>query len=186
MNDEKTINLYLQRNPDAISQTATLYGERIFRIALSITSDEEDSKEAENDTYLAAWDSIPPNRPYSYLFSFLSKIVRNLSIDILRRKNATKRAANIISITFELEQSIPSSDSTERASEEGEVVYAINSFLERLLERDRVLFIRRYFFAEKINEIATRFSLSESLIKSSLARSRKKLLKHFESEGITI
>ncbi len=186
MDSTKIVNLYLQRNPDAISHTTALYGERLFRLALAITRDEQDSKEAENDTYLSAWDSIPPNKPYSYLFSFLAKITRNLSIDIIRKKGAQKRGANLTAITSELEQSIPSSDNTERKIEEGEIVLALNAFLENLSERDRVLFVRRYFFAEKISEIAVRFSLSESLVKSSLARNRKKLLKHFESEGITI
>ncbi len=186
MNDKTIVNSFLARNPDAIADTATLYGEKLFRIAVAITADEQDSKEAENDTYLAAWDNIPPNKPYSYLFSFLSKIIRNLSIDVIRKKNALKRGVNLTTITAELEQSIPAGDSTEKLTEEREITLSINRYLENISPRDRVLFTRRYFFAEKISEIAVKYSFSESLVKSSLMRSRKKLLKHFESEGIII
>ena len=183
MEDEKIIELYFSRSENALFETEKKFEKYLLKIAYNILFDSEDSKECVNDTYLKAWDIIPPQKPKK-LSLFLGKITRRLAIDIFRKKHAEKRGNSEYSLSLcELDECIPDGFSTEKEFEKNELSKSINRFLETLSEENRKIFICRYFYSDSIKEIASFFGTSESRIKSSLFRSRKALKTHLEKEG---
>ncbi len=184
MNDENIIALYFKRDESAITETDAMYGKKLDRLSFSIVKNSEDSQECVNDTYLKAWNNIPPTRPM-YLFAYLAKICRFLSFDRLDYKKAKKRSADVVTLSDELMNTIPS-HLTEYDVEEQELGRILTNFIRTLSEDSQVLFVRRYFYMEKISDIASRYRVSESKVKTSLFRSRKKLKKYLEGEGIFI
>ncbi len=181
MNDELIIEMYLKRDERAIAVTQEKYHQKLHRISHNLILNGEDASECVNDTYLKAWNNIPPSEPYGYFFSFLAKITRNLSLDAYRKKHRQKRSAEIISLTAEVEQCIPSKD----LGSDGELVESINCFLHSVKQDERVAFVLRYWHFESISHIAKRMGFSESKVKSMLLRTRSKLRIHldFEKEG---
>ena len=184
MDDRTLIELYNQRNESAISETQIKYGRYCFSIAYAILNSNEDSEECVNDTYLKVWNSIPPHAPT--LFSaFIGKITRNTAIDRYLALRAQKRNSGVELAIDELSECL--SDTNEGdISDELALKNAINSFLEALPKRDRVVFMRRYWFASSVKDIAEKLSLSESNVKVILMRTREKFKKHLENEGIII
>lgn len=177
MDDKQILDLYWERSEVAISETSKKYGKYCRYIAFNILHNDEDSEECVNDTYLRAWNSIPPNRP-SVLKTFLGKITRNLSLDRYELLNAKKRNGGQMPLVFdEIQECIPSLDSTENIVEEIALTDILNRFLSSLSLEQRKIFMRRYWYLSPIKEIATEYGMSESKIKMSLFRSRNELKK---------
>ena len=176
MDDSQIINLYFARDENAIIETKNKYQNMCYRIAQNILHNREDSEECVNDTWLFTWNNIPPRRP-SVFSSFVSKITRNTAIDRYRKRNAQKRVdSHMEDIAGEVEKigNAISSD-IEDYLKKKELVKLFDFFLGKLSERDRDIFIRRYWYMDPIKKIADRHACGESKIKSILARSRKKL-----------
>ena len=183
MEDKRIIELYWQRSEEAISQTASKYGAYCRSIAWNILCNSEDSEECVNDTYLRAWDTIPPQRPRG-LQTFLGKITRNLSLDRWRRNHAQKRDSGVFLALEELEECVPGCDGN--MSEDIAVRDALNGFLDSLKPAHRKIFLRRYWYLSPVKEIAQDYGISESKVKMILLRTREKLKAHLESEGIVL
>ena len=131
MEDSRILELYWQRDEQAIEETAQKYAERLRWIAGNILQDPETVKECENDTYLAAWNSIPPHRPDKYLFAYLAKIMRNCALDRWAKQTTQKRNAQIVELTAEMQQCIPSAESVEQTLQQKELAGVISAFLRR-------------------------------------------------------
>lgn len=186
MKDSELIDLYFSRNQLAIEETKNKYGHYCYKIAYNILNNNEDSEESVNDTYLVAWNSIPPQSPAN-LAAFLGKITRNLSLKKLRSMSALKRGAkNTPTVFHELEECIPSNMSIDENLEAKELSISINKFLEKLPDYQRKVFICRYWYFESTKDISKRFSFSESKVKMILKRTRDKLTLHLEKEGYII
>ena len=186
MEDLKIIELFFERNENAISETERKYGRYLSKIAFNILFDAEDCKDCVNDTYMKAWNTIPPQKP-KVLRTFLGKITRHLAIDVFRKKHAEKRGNSEFALSLsELDECIPDNLSAETAFEEKELSESINRFLSSLSGENRDIFICRYFYSDSIKDIASFFGTSESKVKSSLFRSRKALKEHLEKEGFDL
>ena len=153
---------------------------------MGITSDHQTSEECENDTYLQAWNLIPPNEPVTYLFAFLARIVRHISIDRCRERTSLKRAGYIVELSKEMEMCLPSSDDIERNIAAQELGKSISSYLHTISQEKRVIFVRRYFYFDSIEKISKRCAISESKVKSSLFRTRNGLREYLIKEGYTL
>ena len=129
MEDEEIVELYLERNEEAIRYTSEKYGTKLRHISFRITGDAQTSEECENDTYMEVWKRIPPNEPRNYFFQFLSRIARNISINRCIERNRLKRSAYIVEFTTEMEQCIPSPDDADRRIESEEIGRIISAFL---------------------------------------------------------
>lgn len=186
MNDEEIVELYIKRDENAIRQTQRKFGKHIINISKNITGSELTAEEVENDTYLHAWENIPPTEPRTYLFAFLARIARNLSISICRERSALKRNAMLVELSDEMEECIPSSVSVEAEAEGNMLLELINKFLFSKSEDKRNIFMRRYWYLDSVGEIAKRFGISESNVKTSLFRMRTELREFLEAQGIQI
>lgn len=186
MQDEKIIELYWQRHESAINETEQKYGPYLTKIAFNILNNIEDSRESVNDTYLKAWNSMPPQKP-SILKTYLGKITRQLSIDVFRARNRQKRGSSqyVISLS-ELEECISSNHSVEQEIELELLGKTINNFICALPEQNRHIFVCRYYFCDSIKDISAFFGMSESKVKSILHRARLTLKNHLESEGFFV
>ncbi|MBQ4467611.1 MAG: RNA polymerase sigma factor [Firmicutes bacterium] len=186
MDDNQIVELYLQRDETAIKHSAIKYGIRLRTIANRIVKDQQTAEECENDTYLEAWNTIPPHEPGNYLFAFLARITRHLSLNCCRDRSRLKRSAFICELSEEMEQCIPAPDDTECRIDEIVLNEAINDFLGNLSEEKRNVFLRRYWYLDSIADISKRFALSESKVTSMLFRCRKQLREHLIKEGYTL
>ncbi len=186
LEDEKIVELYLQRDETAIENTAEKYGKRLRSVSYGMVHDSETAEECENDTYMEAWNRIPPHEPKSYLYAFLARITRHISLNCCRRKNALKRSAFISELSAEMEECIPAPDDTECRLDEMAFAEIINRFLCGLDEEKRNIFVRRYWYLDSVTKISARFSVSESKVKTVLFRCRKNLREFLEKEGYTL
>lgn len=186
MEDEEIVTLYLERNEDAIQHTSEKYGRRLRLLSLSITGDSQTAEECENDTYLEAWKAIPPHEPRTYFFAFLAKITRQLSLNCCRRRNRLKRSAYISQFSEELEQCIPAPDDMECRIDNLALREAINTFLGQLNTEKRCVFLRRYWYMDSISDIAKRYALSESKVKTMLFRIRKEFREYLIKEDYNL
>ena len=186
MDDNQIVELYLQRDETAIKHSAIKYGIRLRTIANRIVKDQQTAEECENDTYLEAWNTIPPHEPGNYLFAFLARITRHLSLNCCRDRSRLKRSAFICELSEEMEQCIPAPDDTECRIDEIVLNEAINDFLGNLSEEKRNVFLRRYWYLDSIADISKRFALSESKVTSMLFRCRKQLRENLIKEGYTL
>jgi len=183
MEDKKIVDLYWARSEHAIHETDVKYGKYCWSIAYGILTSAEDADESVNDTWLDAWDSMPPHRP-SILSTFLGKITRRLSIDKWRRRGAAKRGGGELPLVLEeLQDCLAAPEDPARQAEERELIESIDRFLARLDRRERDVFVSRYWFTAPVKTIARRFDISESSVKTMLFRSRRKLLAHLQAEG---
>ena len=185
MDDSGIIDLYWHRHDTAIAQTEQKYGQYCRVIAFNILHNREDADECANDTYLAAWNAIPPQRP-GRLSAFLGRITRNIALNKYDYYNADKRSSAFTMLLSELEECLPSQDDVVSQYEAGETSRLITGFLQGQSHECRTVFLRRYWFSDTITEIAARFGMSESKVKSILFRTRKKLKQHLEKEGVTL
>ena len=184
MNDNQIIELYWERSEDAISQTAVKYGGYCYMIAHNILANREDSEESVNDTWLAAWNTMPPKRP-RYLAAFLGKMTRYISLDRWKKRTALKRGSGEVPLVLdELEECIVGEDSVEKEYLQKEFARALNQFLEKLPKTERQVFLCRYWYMDSIEDIAERYDFTQSKVASMLHRTRGKLRKMLEQEGI--
>ena len=185
MEDRKILDLYESRNEEAITQTKVKYGAYCLSIAMRILQNCEDAAECENDTYLKAWNTIPPKKP-SLLSSYLGAIIRNLSLDRLRKKNALKRS-ELVWVSFEeLEECLPSDKSIHEEMETKELAEYISAFLHSLPCDDCNVFLNRYWYFLSIKEISEKYGFTQSKVKMMLSRTRNKLSAYLSKEGILI
>lgn len=186
MQDEKIVELYWLRHENAIRETEHKYGQYLIKIAHNILNNIEDSRESVNDTYLRAWNSMPPNKP-AVLKTYLGKITRQISIDIFRSKNRQKRSNSQYALSlYELEECIPDNMCTEQEIELRLLGKTINEFLYTLPEQTRHIFVCRYYFCDSVKSISSYYALTESKVKSILYRTRQALKNHLEREGFFI
>lgn len=183
MEDSLILDLFFERNENAIKETDCKYGKKLMSISQNITENRLDAEECVNDTYVAVWNQIPPTRPDNY-GAFLCRIVRNISYNLFHKNNAKKRSACIISLDDELSEIIPDTKHVE--SDEMELGAAIDNFLRSQDKSTRLLFVRRYFYGDSISALSKLSGLAESAISMRLMRSRKKLRVYLEKEGFTI
>ena len=183
MDDLRIIELYFDRNEQAITETDTKYGKLCHSIAYNILNNHEDSEECLNDTWLSAWNYMPPKRP-SRLAVFVGRITRGLAIDCFRRKHAAKRPdARRTDVCLEMDE-LSLSYTIEDQMAERELIKEIEKFLQKLPEADRDIFIRRYWYLDSIKEIAKRHKVSAGCVKTNLCRNRKKLFRILEREAM--
>lgn len=183
MDDTRIVDLYLQRNESAIRESAEKYGARLRFLADGIVCDRQTAEECENDTYLNAWNAIPPHEPRQYLYAFLARITRHLALNACRSRRALKRSAAICRLSAEMEQCLPVADQAQSRLDAASLTDAINRFLGSLDPEKRNLFVRRYWYLDSVAELAARFSLSQSKVKTTLFRCRTGLREHLEKEG---
>lgn len=184
MDDEHIIELYVARDERAISETEVKYGHYCGALARQILSDPLDAEEVVSDTWLKAWGAIPPMRP-GVLKLFLAKIVRNLSFSRWRAQTAQKRGGGEIDLALEELKDCAGADGDPGAALElKELVAAIERFLHAVPERDRNIFLRRYFYVDSVEQIADRAGLKQSNVLMILSRVRKKLKDYLIQEGL--
>lgn len=183
MEDGLIVDMYLKRDESAIDQTAQKYGHKLRAIALRILEDDPSSEECENDTYLEAWNLIPPNEPRTYLFPFLGRITRHLALDMCRKRSAAKRSAVLCELSDEMSECLSSSDNTESQIDTMAFTETVNEFLKGLPKEQRMLFVRRYWYFDTVSDLSSGFGWSRSKVKTTLFRLREKLRGHLEKEG---
>jgi RNA polymerase sigma-70 factor (ECF subfamily) len=184
MDDTMILELYQSRSESAIAETARKYGSYCLAIATNILKDRRDAEECVNDTYYKVWEAVPPQQP-AVFSSFIGRITRNTSLDKYKARSRKKRAGNEFTLLLsELEDCIPSGSRVEDEVDEMLTAACIDNFLSGIDKESRVIFMRRYFYADSVKQVAERLAMSESKIKSNLFRTRNKLKAHLESEGI--
>lgn len=186
MDDSRIIMLFWQRNEDAITETQRKYGRYCYSIAYQILNNNEDAEECVNDTYIGAWNAIPPYRPEK-LSVFLGRITRNLALKKWRAKNAAKRGGGETALAMhELEACISSGNNIEAYLNAEELAEIINVFLGGLSVAERRVFLCLYWYFDSISDISVQFGFTQSKVKMMLKRTREKLLRHLEQEEIWI
>ena len=186
MDDTQIVALYWARDEAALAESEQKYGGYCRAIALGILESREDAAECVNDTWLRAWEAMPPRRP-SRLDTFLGKLTRNLSLDRWRALRAQKRGGGeYMAALEELGECVPPSPGADQAVLDRELEALVNRFLGGLPARDCNVFLRRYWYVEPLEVIAARYGLKENTVKTILRRTREKLRVYLEKEGIVI
>ena len=181
--DGAIIDLLFERSEQAITELERAYGAAVRKTAANLLHCRQDAEECVNDTWLGVWNSIPPHRPHP-LVSYVCKITRNLAVSRLRSAAADKRNRSLDLVLDELEDCIPSGFDVEGAMAAKELAAAIDRFLETLPYDDRFLFVRRYWFADPVKEIAAMTRQRENRVSVRLFRLREKLRKSLQKEGL--
>lgn len=186
MDDNKIVQMYWDRNELAIPATSKKYGNYCTSIAKNILGNKEDAEECVNDTYMNAWNSMPPHRP-SVLSTFLGKITRNLSLNRYKQIHADKRGGgNLPQALDELEEFVSGTDDVEKEINRRELVEAIDKFLSTLSSNKRGIFICRYWYFDSISDIASRFEMTENNVSVTLNRLRMKLHNYLIERGFEL
>ena len=186
MEDEKIVELYWQRNEQAISETEKKYGLWLLKIAENILKDTEDSREVINDTYFKAWCTMPDKRPV-HLGAYLSGIARSGAIDIWRSRHRKKRSPDTYLVSLEeLEECIPDKTDTEEIVEGKLLEDAIDWFLRTLSKEARTAFLCRYYYTDSLKEIAGYLGTNERRVRNLLYTVRKKLKEYLKKEGFVL
>lgn len=184
MDDSRIVALYWQRQEEAITASAQKYGPYCNTISYNITCSKEDAEECVNETWLRSWNTIPPQRP-TLLSAFFGKIVRNCSMDVLRKKASLKRGGGNTPLALEeLEECIAGGSDVEQQAESRQLTESLNRFLRSLPQRDCTLFLRRYFFMDSLEAAAKHCHLSRNNAGVILHRTRQKLAQHLKKEGL--
>lgn len=186
MDDSQILDLYWERNPDAVLQTDRKYGLYCRQVSFNILRSREDAEECVNDSWLKAWHSIPPTKP-RHLRAYLAKLTRNVSLDRWDQLQARKRGGGRTTLLLsELSDCIPAAATVEQALEDRTISAAVSAWLRQQSPRNRVAFVRRYWYADSLSAVAKRVGLSEGGTKSLLHRLRRSLKDHLEQEGIAL
>lgn len=186
MEDSAIIDLYWSRDQRAIEETAGKYGAFLFSLVWNILRSSGDAEECVNDTYLRAWNAIPPARPAAFR-AWLGRIARNLSLDRWKQGRTQKRGGDAMDILLgELDDCVPSPHRVEKQLEDQEIASLISAFLRRLPAENRILFLRRYWYGRELADIAAEQGCGVGKVKSSLFRTRKALRAYLEQEGIDL
>ena len=184
MEDLRIIELYFMRDEQAITETADKYGRYCLAVANNILADEPESEECVQDTYMRTWNAIPPTRP-SVFRAFLAKITRNLALDRVAKRESQKRGGRIAESLDELAECVGAEDSFADI-EAREIGRIITEHLRSESDLARNIFIRRYFYLDSVSDIARRFFIGESRVKTALHRTRERLAKRLEREGVCV
>lgn len=182
MEDQRIVELFWNRDEDAILHTQRKYDALCRSIAQNILGNFQDAEECVNDAYLKVWNSIPPQRPQS-LVAFLSRVVRNISLDRYRHNHADKRGRGADVMFSELEECLSDDSASDISAQEG-ITEAINRFLKTLDQENRILFVRRYYYMDTNEILAKTFLMNENTVRQRLFRLREKLKDFLEKEGI--
>ena len=183
MEDKAILDLYFARDEQAIMETDRKYGGYCYSVANRILCSQEDSEEIVSDTYWHTWNSIPPHRP-SFLKLFLAKVTRNLAFTRWRKQSAAKRGGGETELVLEeLAGCIPGREQIDDQLNEKELVISIQKFLDTLAERDRAIFLHRYFFVEDADTISARYGMKRTTVNVILSRTRTKLKTYLTKEG---
>lgn len=186
MDDKQIIELYFERNEQAIKETDVKYGAFCHRIAMNILDIHEDAEECVNDTYLNAWNSMPPHRP-SILSTFLGKITRNLSLNRCKYNTAVKRSGSQVTVVYdEIAEFVSDKDNVEQEIDRNELLQAIDTFLHTLSAEKRVIFVRRYWYFDSISNISSRLGMTENHVSVTLNRLRFKLRSYLLERGFEL
>ena len=186
MEDAQIIELYLSRNEASIAETGKKYGAYLNQVAYNILRSSQDAEEVVTDTYLAAWNTIPPTIP-KVLKHYLSRITRNLSLDRLDYLTAGRRDNHMVLLLSELDACIPDQNGDpEKAMEAKELGQSLNRFLSRLSKEDCRIFLCRYYYCMPIRQISDKYDLSQRHIKYRLSCLRKELRHYLNKEGIVV
>ena len=185
MEDSSIIQLYWERSEQAILETDSKYGRLCRYVAMNILQSPEDGEECVNDAYLGLWNTMPPQRP-SRFSVFVSRVTRNLALKKYEYLSAAKRNPEAVCSLSELEDWVSGRDAVEDELENRRVEQAISDFLWRQEEEKRVIFLRRYWYFESIDDICRRSGYSRSKVTSMLHQTRKKLRTYLEKEGIEV
>lgn len=186
MEDQAIIALFFARDPDAIEAVSTKYGPYCRSIACNILDNSRDAEECLNDTWLQLWNSIPPNQPAN-LAAYAGKIIRNLAFNRTRENRAQKRGgSNVTLLLSELTDLVSGDPSPEEATQSRELYAAINAFLAQLPQWKRYIFVRRYWYADSIIEIAHAVHRTEGHISATLTRLRRKLHRYLTERGFDL
>lgn len=183
MEDSQIMDLYWDRNENAIAETNRKYGALCGSIAMNLLSDREDAEECVNDTWIEAWNRIPPQRPES-LKAWLCRIVRNISINRWRKNHAQKRYQGMDRILDELEDCVPSPRNVEQEIEDAELGKCISTWLLSLPKEDQVLFVLRYWHGRALNELADKWNIPAPRLTKKMYRLRLSLKAALEREEI--
>lgn len=184
MEDSAIIDLYWSRDQRAIEETAGKYGSFLLSLVWNILHSRGDAEECVNDTYLRAWNAIPPARPTAFR-AWLGRIARNLSLDRWKQSRTQKRGGDETEVLLgELEDCVPSLYGPEKQLEDQEIAALISGFLRRLPAESRVIFLQRYWYGRNLSDIAAERNCGVGKVKSSLFRTRKALRAYLEQEGI--
>lgn len=185
MDDGKIIELFYARSEQAIIELSNKYGSVCMRVAENILKNRSDSEECVNDAYLGAWNTIPPQKP-DPLLTYVCRIVRNLAIKKYHANTAAKRNSVYDIALEELESCFPTSPSAEEEFSAKELARTIDAFLETLDDESRVMFVRRYWYADPVSDIARLFHTSAHKVSDRLYRIREKLKKYLIREGVSL
>ncbi len=184
MEDSEIVVLFLARDERAIEEAAQRHGGLCRALALRLLADKQDAEECVSDTLLAAWNSIPPQKPEK-LSAYLARLTRNLALKRRRDASRLKRGGGDATLAYEeLDECLPDRENVEQRLEAQELTKSIERFLRMLPETERRVFLGRYWYFESVAELANRFGFNESRVKSMLFRSRKKLKTYLEKEGL--
>ncbi|MBO4688136.1 MAG: sigma-70 family RNA polymerase sigma factor [Clostridiales bacterium] len=184
MNDSEIVTMFWARDEQALRIVSDQYGTRLNRVSYRITRDEQTAEECVNDTYLEAWNRIPPSEPRNYLQAFLYKIVRAKSLNRIIHDHRLKRMAYVDELTAELEQCIPSKSNIEEEMDAKVFTEAVNRYILMQSDEKRRVFIRRYFYMDTSSQIAERFGFSDNKVRTMLCRMRQELKSFLEKEEI--
>ena len=186
MEDEKIVELYFHRNEAAIRYTKEKYGQRLRTLSFGIVEDTQTAEECENDTYMEAWNYIPPKEPKNYFYAFLARIIRHISLDCCRKRDRLKRSAYVTELSEEIESCLPATNAVDRLVDDMVFHDMINGFLKTLDQEKRNIFLRRYWYLDSVAEIAKRYKLSQAKIKTTLFRCRGALREYLEKEDYVL
>ena len=186
MQDEQIIDLYWERSEEAIRETDKKYGKYCGTIAWNILYSAEDAEECVNDTWMNAWNAMPPHRP-GFLKAFLGKITRNLALNLYEKKHAEKRGGGETAAPLsELEECIASPEAASWSPDRQVLTDVLNGFLRKLSYEKRTIFVRRYWYFDQVKDIARDLGISESKVKMTLLRQRRELAEILGKEGIGV
>lgn len=183
MDDQSIVELYLQRDENAIKESRNKYEAYCYRIAMNILSVAEDVEECINDTWISVWNRIPPVIPKS-LKAFLGKLVRDISLSRYRAVHAKKRYNGMELILDELAECIPSEQDIQKSLEQKELSETVNGWLDSLPQEDRVLFVKRYYYGETVKQLSEMQSCTENQMAQKMMKLRNKLKAHLLSGGV--
>ncbi len=185
MDDSKIIELFFERSEQAIIELSKKYGPTFKKVAFNILKDENDADECLSDAYFGVWNSIPPQRP-EHLSGYVCRIVRNTAIKKYHSNTALKRSSTYDVALDEIEECLSSPTSVEDEIDARELARIIDGFLETLDKQSRIMFVRRYYHSDTIDELARLFGTSGHSVSVRLFRIRKKLKKHLIMKGVSL
>lgn len=185
MEDIDIINLYLKRDESAIAETSKKYGGLCLCIAKNVLTAAQDAEECVNDTYLTAWNSIPPHKPIK-LGAWLGRVVRNIAINLWNKNHCQKRYSGMDAILSELEECIPSPKTVESELDGEELTRFIDDWLDSLEPSDKMTFVKRYWYGESVKSIGKELNINPARIADKMLRLRKNLKAKLEKEGYSI